>query len=86
MSVHEDLLLDLKRRWPDIEVRVHVLPKVAWIDIRLDSKTLVIECSTDGVFGMSVVPDGSADIGGHDAEYTSRDDLVSAVETVLSTA
>lgn len=86
MNDHETLLITLKNRWPEIEVSVDVLPScVAWIDLRLEGSTLVIECSVDGTFGMSVVPDGSAGgFGGHDAEFESRDELLSALDAVLS--
>jgi len=84
MSAHKGLAAELRELRPDLHVSEDVLPSgVVWIDVQLDGSTLVIECGTDGTFGMSVRLHGAADFGGHDAEYKSREELLAAVWVTL---
>lgn len=77
---------EITNRFPELTVTEDVMSSQSyWVNIRLGSRWLVIEKTTERGIGLSEVKGGLADFGGHDQVVNEISEAISWVEKQVVT-
>ena len=84
MKLPGELVVALRTSFPRASIEEEVLGSGAvWINIRLETAFVTIECSPRRGFGVSLVPDGDPGLGGHDRVFNDASEVLTYVQQLL---